>query len=536
MDEADFIIVGAGSAGCVLANRLSAGGRRSVLLIEAGGSDWSPVIKIPAATDLYGIGNPAYDWNYLTEPDPTRGGRRDVWPRGKVIGGSSSLCGLVYMRGSARDYDGWAALGNPGWSYAEVLPLFRRGETNEMGADPFHGADGPLRTSNLRSCHPLARMFVEAAVASGLPRNPDFNGATQEGAGFVQANQRFGRRHSAADAYLKPVRRRANLRVVKNAQVARLLIEEGAATGVEYARPDGSRRIARARAEVILSAGAIASPQLLMLTGIGDGAELAAVGLNVLRHLPGVGRNLQDHVGVYMTYRVDLPTYNSETGPLKTLKHGLDWLVFGRGPATAPGAQAMAFVRSHPAAPEPDLQLHFTPIGYSLTAEGLTILKDPVITAIPNVARPASRGRVTLGSADFRAPPRIFPRLLEAEADVRALIAGCREIRRIMAAPPMARHVVEERVPGRPDMTDADWEAFLRAESVTVFHPVGTCKMGRDPEAVVDHRLRVHGVGRLRVVDASIMPQLVGGNTNAPTMMIGERAADLILGQGPDGA
>ncbi|MDY0883580.1 GMC family oxidoreductase [Dongia soli] len=528
MEEFDFIVIGAGSAGCVVANRLSANPRLSVLLLEAGGSDRSPVIKMPAATDLYGIGNPKYDWRYLTEPDPTRNDRKDIWPRGKVLGGSSSICGLVYMRGQASDYDSWAALGNTGWSYTDVLPYFKRSETNEAGGNEFRGGDGPLRTSHLRSCHPLAYKFVDAAIATGLPRNPDFNGKTQEGAGLVQANQIFGRRHSAADAYLRPIQSRSNLEIRTKVRVGRIVLEGRRACGVEVFRPDGSAQKIRARREVILSAGAIASPQLLMLSGIGDGAELAGR-ISISHHLPGVGRNLQDHVGVYLTYKVDQPTYNSEKGIFRSALHGLNWLLRGKGPGTAPGAQAMAFVKSSADLRDPDLQLHFTPIGYKLTPDELIVLDEPVVTAIPNVSRPKSRGRIELRSADWRDAPLIYSRLLDDQSDVTVLTAGCRYIRKIFAAQPMARHVVEELSPGPQAETDADWEAFLRRDSVTIFHPVGTCKMGEDPMAVVDNKLQVRGIDGLRVVDASIMPHLVSGNTNAPSMMIGERGADFIL-------
>jgi choline dehydrogenase len=528
MEEFDFVVVGAGSAGCVIANRLSDDGRFTVLLLEAGGSDKSPIIKMPAATDLYGIGNPKYDWRYITEPDPSRNNRQDIWPRGKVIGGSSSICGLVYMRGQASDYDSWAALGNTGWSYADVLPYFMRSETNENGADAYRGGDGPLRTSNLRSCHPLARKFVESAIATDLPRNDDFNGRSQYGAGFVQANQIFGRRHSAADAYLAPIRSRKNVEIRSKAQASRIIFDTLVARGVEYHRPDGTAQKVYARKEVIISAGAIASPQLLMLSGIGNAADLSSH-VEVVRHLPGVGHNLQDHVGVYLTYKVNQRTYNSETGLIRNAIHGLNWLLRGRGPGTAPGAQTMAFVRSSDSVSDPDLQLHFTPIGYKLTPEELVVLKDPVVTAIPNVSRPKSRGHITLRSPDFRDPARIYSRLLDDESDVRVLTAGCRYIRKIFSAQPLSEHVIEELAPGPLNTTDAEWEAFLRRDSVTIFHPVGTCKMGSDSMAVVDSTLRVHGLKKLRVVDASIMPHLISGNTNAPAMMIGERGADLIL-------
>jgi choline dehydrogenase len=529
MEPFDFVIVGAGSAGCVLANRLSANPRHRVLLLEAGGSDWSPVIKMPAATDLYGIGNPRYDWRYLTEPDPTRNGRRDVWPRGKLLGGSSSINAMVYMRGQASDYDSWAALGNRGWSYREVLPYFKRSETNENGANDFRGGDGPLRVSNIRSMHPLALLFIEAAQATGIPYNSDFAGASIEGVGPIQANQHGGWRHSAADAYLKPARRRSNLEVRIRATVSRLLFSGRRATGVEYARPDGSRHRVAAHT-VIVSAGAIASPQLLLLSGVGPARDLKELGIGLVHDLPGVGENLQDHVGAYLNFRVDQPTYNSEKGAWRRAWHGLNWLLYGRGPGTTPGALAMAFVRSAPDVADPDLQLHFTPVGYKLTPEALVVLDEPVVTAIPNVNRPRSRGKLSLASADFRAPPRIEPRLLDDSADLDVLRRGCEIIREIFSAAPLARHVKGELSPGPEVGSKEEWETWLRNDSVTIFHPCGTCRMGLDPMSVVDPELKVHGLEGLRVIDASIMPHLVSGNINGPTIMIGERGADLILG------
>jgi choline dehydrogenase len=526
----DYVIVGAGSAGCVIASRLSEDPGVRVLLIEAGGSDRSPLILAPAGTDVYVIGNPKYDWCFTTEPDPTRHHRTDLWPRGKVLGGSSSINGTIYIRGHAADYDAWAREGARGWSYADVLPYFKRAERNDLGESEYHGVRGPLSVQSLRYVHPLTRRFVEAAEQSGLPFNPDVNGASQHGVCFNQATQKRGWRHSSARAYLGPARRRSNLKVLTHAQVTRVVFAGRRASGVEYLE-NGTLKRVNAECEVVLAAGAIGSPQILMLSGVGPANVLRGQGIDVVADRKAVGENLHEHAVTWLVYRMRAPTLNREKSAFRQALHGLNWLLRGRGPATTPGSQAVAFFATDgDPSSQPDIQLHFTPVGYEFTATELKLYDEPTVSVAVNICRPLSRGRITLKSPCATDAPRIEMPLLESEEDVRILIAGCRRAQRIMIQPGIAALVAMQCAPGPNVVRDDEWAGYLRESIVPAYHPVGTCRMGTDVESVVDPELRVRGITGLRVADASIMPRIVSGNTNAAAIMIGEKASDLMRG------
>ncbi|HEX5213486.1 MAG TPA: choline dehydrogenase [Pseudolabrys sp.] len=523
----DFIIVGAGSAGCVLANRLTASGRHRVLLLEAGPPDRNLWIHIPLG---YGklFTDRRHNWCYATEPQAECAGRQVIAPRGKVLGGSSSINGLIYIRGQAQDFNLWRQLGNAGWGYDDVLPYFRKSESNERGADDLHGGDGPLAVSNARDQHPLALAYLEAAQQCGYPRNDDFNGATQEGAGLYQTTTRNGVRCSTATGYLRPARGRANLRVITGALTTRILFEGRRAVGVEY-RVGGETKMARALREIVLSSGAFNSPQLLQLSGVGPAPLLQSFGIPVVANMPGVGEGLNDHYAGRIIFRCREPvTLNDAVrGWGSKIAAGLRYALTRRGYLTVSAISAGCFLRAHPLSETPDSQCSIAL--YSADSIGGNLHAFPGVTGICTLLRPESRGSVRIKSADPSQAPAIDPNYLATARDRETAVAGVKAMRRIFRAPAIARYIAEEIEPGASCDNDDELLDFIRRRGSTTYHPVSTCRMGPDALAVTDERLRVRGLIGLRVVDASIMPAVVSGNTNAATIMIGEKGADMIL-------
>ncbi|MEM1362823.1 MAG: GMC family oxidoreductase N-terminal domain-containing protein [Pseudomonadota bacterium] len=527
---ADYIVVGAGSAGCVLANRLSEDPECRVILIEAGGRDWNPWIHVPVGY-FKTLHNPKTDWCYKTEPEPNLNGRSLDWPRGKTLGGSSSINGLLYVRGQSDDYDHWAQLGNKGWGWEDVLPLFKRSETHEDGETEIHGGQGGLSVSRIRAKSAIAEAFIDAAVEMGVPRTEDYNGGSLEGAGYFHQTARGGFRCSSARAFLNPAKSRPNLDILTHAHTEALLFEEDdprKVRGVRITRKGQTQDITlREGGEVILSAGAIGSPQILELSGIGRGDVLSKAGVDLRHDLPHVGENLQDHLQIRLVYEVNVPTLNDAINRfLPRMDIGLRYVLFRKGPMSLGASQVTIFAKSQEGLETPDIQFHFQPL--SAEKPGIEMHDFSGITSSVCQLRPESRGHIHISSPKAQDYPKIVPNYLSAKADQLCAVRAIKFARSMTKTQALSPFVVREHVPNSNPQSDEDLLDVARSISQTIYHPTSTCRMGSDGSAVVDDRLRVHGIAGLRVADASIMPSIISGNTNAPTIMIGEKASDMI--------